>query len=61
MTPRSLARLEKSLRILRDVNQARLLRLTPLIEKHEAILRQHDYDARDKIDVRQLNIYERET
>ena len=53
-----LARLEKSLRILRDLNCARLLKLAPLVAKHEALLRQHDYDARDKIDPRQLTIFD---
>ncbi len=52
------ARLEKSLRILRDLNYARMLKDETLVAKHEAILRQHDYDARDKIDARQLNIFE---
>jgi hypothetical protein len=51
-------RLEKSLRILRDVTAARLIRAPELIQKHEAILRQHDYDSRDRVDPRQLNIFE---
>lgn len=51
-------RIKKSLRILRDLNRARLARTAPLVSKYEAILRQHDYDARDKIDPRQLSIFE---
>ena len=52
------ARLEKSLRLLRDVTDARLLRDRALIAQSEALLRQHDYDARDKIDPRQLSIFD---
>jgi hypothetical protein len=52
-------RLEKSLRLLRDVNDARLLGLHEEARKREAMLQQHDYDARDKVDARQLTIYER--
>ena len=51
-------RLEKSLRLLRNVSDARLLKKRDLIEKHEAILRQHDYDARDRVDPRQLSIFD---
>jgi hypothetical protein len=51
-------RLEKSLRLLRDVNAAREIGSTGLIQKAEAALRQHDYDARDRVDARQLTIYE---
>jgi hypothetical protein len=52
------ARLQKSLRLLRNVSEARLIRDKALIAKHEAILKQHDYDARDKIDPRQLSIFD---
>lgn len=54
-------RLEKSLRLLRDVNAARWIGSAELIRKSEAKLRQHDYDARDKIDARQLTIFETST
>jgi hypothetical protein len=52
------SRLEKSLHILRELNTARALRATKLVSKYEAILKQHDYDARDKIDPRQMTIFE---
>jgi hypothetical protein len=52
------ARLEKSLRLLRNVNDARLLKNSELIRIQEARLRQHDYDSRDKINPRQMNIYD---
>ena len=52
----SQTRLDKSLRLLRDVNDARLLGLDP--SKPEAKLQQHDYDARDGVDARQLTIFE---
>ena len=51
-------RIEKSIRLLRNVSDARLIKDKALIAKHEAILRQHDYDARDKIDPRQLSIFD---
>ena len=51
-------RLQKSLRLLRNVSEARLLKDKTLIAKHEAILRIHDYDARDKVDPRQLSIFD---
>lgn len=52
-----LNRLEKSLRILRELNQARLERSSD-VARLEAVLRQHDYDAHDKVDSRQLTIFE---
>jgi hypothetical protein len=51
-------RVERSLRLLRNVSEARLIGDATLIAKHEAILKIHDYDARDKIDPRQLTIFE---
>jgi hypothetical protein len=51
-------RLQKSLQLLRDLNRARSAKAAPLILKYETILRQHDYDARDKIDPRQLSIFD---
>lgn len=51
-------RIEKSLRLLRNVSDARLIGDVSLVRKHEAILKQHDYDARDKIDPRQLSIFD---
>lgn len=51
-------RIKKSLRILRDLNRARLIKATRDVLRYEAILRQHDYDGRDKIDPRQLSIFE---
>jgi hypothetical protein len=52
------ARLQKSLRLLRDVNYARTYGPQDLIEKCAAKLQQHDWDARDKIDTRQLTIFD---
>lgn len=51
-------RLEKSLDLLRRLNDARATGPLPLVRKLEVLLKQHDYDARDKIDARQMNIYE---
>lgn len=52
------ARLQKSLRLLRDVTDARLLKDRTLAARCESLLRQHDYDSRDKIDPRQLSIFD---
>jgi hypothetical protein len=51
-------RLEKSLHILRSLNKARLDREMTVVSKYEAMLRQHDFDARDKCDARQTTIFE---
>jgi hypothetical protein len=58
LEPVNNVRLQKSLQLLRDLNRARLAKAAPLISKYEAILRQHDYDGRDKIDSRQLSIFD---
>lgn len=52
-----LRRLDKSLQILRDLNWART-HCPEKVAQLEAQLRQHDYDGRDKVDPRQLSIYE---
>lgn len=54
-----MTRLEKSLRLLRDVNDARLLKLLDEARRSEALLEQHDADARERVSVRQTNIFER--
>jgi hypothetical protein len=50
-------RLEKSLRVLRDVNRARLVK-SDSRSILEALLRQHDYDSHDRIDPKQLTIFD---
>jgi hypothetical protein len=52
------ARLRSSLRILRELNEARLHKRTDLVRNLESILQQHDWDARDRIDTRQLTIFD---
>lgn len=54
----NVARLEKSLRLLRELNVARALHNKGLITKYEMLLKQHDYDAKDKVDPRQLSIFD---
>lgn len=51
-------RLEKSLRLLRSLNESRALRNPRLVEKYEALLRQHDADIRNKTDPHQTSIYD---
>lgn len=54
-------RLEKSLFILSALNQARLerSRKDPAVVELELQLRQNDYDARDKVNPRQLSLWEK--
>lgn len=51
-------RLKKSLEILRSLTRARRKRSTGEVARLEAVLKQHDYDGRDKVDSRQLSIWE---